>query len=178
MTKARHNRSTFITRSLATMAAVAVTTLVVGLGVHTASASISSEHAPAVSLAVIGSLDAGGLLPGGAVERLVGIHVAAGTAPNLTVSADTSSVLDQDRTNGLQLQADACSSGWVRTDGGFSCAGTVTTLFARRPVVGRSSLAAAAGPEMTQVRLTLSLPGSADGRFMGQTSALSYRIAV
>jgi len=160
------------------VAAVAATTLVVGAGVRTASASISTEHAPAVSLAVIGSLDASGLLPGGEVERLVGIHVAAGAAPKLTVTADISSVLDQDATNGLQLRADTCSSGWVRTAPGYHCSGTITTLFASRPVVGRSTLAGAGASALTQVRLTLSLPGTADGRFMGQTSALSYRIAV
>jgi spore coat-associated protein N len=178
MTKARHIRSTFITRSLATLAAVAVTTLVVGAGVRTASASISSDHSSAASLVVMGSLDASGILPGGEVERLVGIHVAAGTTPKLTVTAETSSVLDQDTRNGLQLRADACSSGWRRTETGFSCSGAVTTLFTSRPVIGRSSLPAGGASALTQVRLTLSLPGTADARFMGQTSALSYRIAV
>ncbi|MEP7020446.1 MAG: hypothetical protein ABI808_07330 [Pseudonocardiales bacterium] len=155
-----------------------MTTLVVGAGIRTASASISTDAGPVASLAVNGSLDASGLLPGREVERVVSIHVAAGGSTNLTVTSQASSVLDQDTTNGLQLRADACSSGWRPTDAGFACAGTITTLFGRRPVVGRSRLSAGDRSTLTQqVRLTLSLPSTADSRFMGQTSALSYRIA-
>jgi hypothetical protein len=178
MTKARHHRSTFVTRSLATVAALAVTTALVSAGVRAASASIVTEHAAAASLEVTGSLDATGILAGGEVERVVSIHVPAGVHPRLAVTAETSSVLDQDARNGLQLRADLCSGTWRRTEAGYACAGTVTALFASRPVVGSSALTLTGGSAAVhQVRLTLSLPGTADGRFMGQTSALSYRIA-
>jgi hypothetical protein len=177
MTMARHNRPTLVTRSLATLAAVAVTMVVVGAGVRAASASISIDQ-PAASLEVTGSLDASGLLPGGEVDRIISISVPSGTNPDLAVFAETSSVLDQDTRNGLQLRADLCSSSWRRTEAGYVCTGTVTSLFATRPVVGSSRLALTGGSAAArQVRLTLSLPGTADGRFMGQTSALTYRIA-
>jgi spore coat-associated protein N len=178
VTHTRSVRSRLISRVLATVAAVTVTAVVIGAGVNTASASISTDRGTAASVSSVGSLDASGITAGTQVERLVTIRVQGGSRTVLTVTAETSSVLDQDTHNGLQLRADACSETWRRTAAGYSCAGTVTTLIALRPIVGSSALAPFDRTVLGQpVRLTVSLPDTADARFMGQTSALSYRVA-
>lgn len=176
MTHTPSTQSGLIGRVLATVGALAVISLVVGAGVSAASANISTDRAPA-SISAVGALDASGITPGGQVERVVTIRVPAGTRPVLSVTAVTSSALDQDARNGLQLRAEACSQTWRRTASGYSCSGTLTTVMATRPIVGSTPLALPAqGDEGAQVRLTLSLPSSAGAEFMGQSSSLSYRI--
>lgn len=178
MARARSTRSPLIRRMFASVAAVAVTGAVVFTGVQGASASISTARGSAVSLTSIGALDASGIMAGGQVERVVAVMVPAGSRSVLSVSAETSSILDQDKKNGLQLRGELCSGRWIRVEERFTCSGVVTTALAPRPIVGVSALALGVQPVGGQlVRLTLSLPATASDNFMGQSSALSYRIA-
>jgi hypothetical protein len=155
--------------------AVAVTAAVIGAGVHTAAASISTAPAPA-GLVAQGSLNAGGLLPGDGAQRLVTLG-ATRPGSALVVTADTSSRLDTDRTDGLHLQVDACSVPWSRAGDGFTCRGALTPVVSSRPIVGRAGLPRGAGVTGSPLRFTVSLPASAGGDFLGLTSSLRYEVA-
>lgn len=161
-------------RVLASVVAIAATTVVVGAGVQTASASIRTDQAPA-TIESIGALDAAGLLPGGTVQRLVTVSVD-GLRSALTVTAQASSRLDTDRRNGLQLTAESCSLAWTQTPEGYSCAGALASVVPIRPVVGRSLLRGLSPGSPHRLRLTLSLPSTGGTDLLGQRSALNYRI--
>lgn len=99
----------------------------------------------------------------------------------LTTAATTSSILDTDTTNGLQLQIDKCSVAWTEAGTNpytYTCGGTTTSVLASRPAVGAAvslgSLASmtAAGSDYLRVRVTL--PTAAGNGFQGKASTLQY----
>lgn len=171
----RARRSSLVRRVAASVVAIAATSVVVGAGVRTASASISVDRgAPTVES--VGTLDASGLLPGADVQRLLTVGVAGGLGNMLIVTAQTSSRLDADRRNGLQLAADSCSLPWTHAGGGYQCPGVLTSVIASRPVLGRAALHGLTAGTAHQLRLTLSLPSAGGTDMLGQRSALIYRI--
>ena len=97
----------------------------------------------------------------------------------LTTTASPSSVLDTDTTNGLQMNVDACSVAWTPAGASYTCGGTQTALVASRPVIG-SNVALGALASLTtggtdRLRVTLTLPGTADNTFQTKTSTITYR---
>jgi spore coat-associated protein N len=98
----------------------------------------------------------------------------------LTTAASTSSVLDTDAANGLQLAVDRCSAAWTESASApytYTCAGTVSAVLASRPVVGAgmalANLSLAAGG-VDHLRVTLALPAAADNAFQGKSSTITY----
>jgi hypothetical protein len=181
---------------LATVLAVGGAVAVAGLGTFgsftsTTSASTTvSSGTVQIALGAAGTaanrltVAANGLVPGDVVERAVDLSVSGDqdlAGVSLGVSAPTSSVLDTDAVNGLQLTVESCGSAW--TEGGtapayvYSCPGGATTLVGPRPVVGAAMALAGVGVtagSTNHLRVTLSLPTSADNTFQGQTSVLSF----
>ncbi|MCU1452823.1 MAG: hypothetical protein JWN46_969 [Acidimicrobiales bacterium] len=131
---------------------------------------------------------ASAVAPGDTMQRSVdlinggSIDLAAIT---LSTTATTSSLLDTDATNGLQMVVDKCSVPW--TESGttpaftYTCSGTTTSVIATRAVIGSnlamSSLASLTAGATDHLRVTLTLPSAAGNTFQNQASTISYTFA-
>jgi hypothetical protein len=128
-------------------------------------------------------MTAAGFVPGDSISRSFDLVNSgnlgfAGLALNST--ATTSSLLDTDKTNGLQLSVKSCPVAWTETltngVASYACSGTATTVIASGPAVtsaiptGLTSLNAGGTDHLV---VTLALPAGADNTFQGKTSALS-----
>jgi hypothetical protein len=108
------------------------------------------------------------------VIDLVNSGTSAPSAVKLHVTALVSSLLDADRTKGLQLTIDGCDHAWDTASGQYSCAGTVTRHYAG-PVVLSSQLPAAASLAsggVDHLLATVTLPEAAGNEFMGAQTVL------
>jgi hypothetical protein len=92
--------------------------------------------------------------------------------------ATSSSVLDSDPVNGLQLTVESCSVSWVDTGSDFSCSGSERSFYAgpivatNQPLAGAASLVAGGTDHLL---LTATLPTSATGdAFEGAESGLNF----
>jgi hypothetical protein len=92
--------------------------------------------------------------------------------------ATSSSVLDTDAVDGLQLSVESCSVSWVKSGSDYTCAGTERPFYAGPIVVGNRALVGAASlaPGATDhLLLTATLPATATGdAFEGATSSLNF----
>jgi hypothetical protein len=167
----------------------------VGIGafaVFTDTASVSqATSSGSVTLAGIStngannrlSVGASNIAAGDTIQRAVTIRntgTIALASVTLTTSATTSSLLDTDTTNGLQMVLERCSVAWTETGGPpytYTCGGTSSTVLASAPVVGTnltlSNLALGAGVD-NFVRVTLTLPSTAPNTLQGQSSVIQY----
>ena len=97
----------------------------------------------------------------------------------LTTSATSSSLLDTDATNGLQIAIDKCSQAW--TESGppytYTCGGSTSSVLASRALIGSaialSSLTLTAG-STDHLRVTVTLPSSADNTLQNKSSTIDY----
>jgi spore coat-associated protein N len=132
------------------------------------------------------TVGAANLVPGDTLQRAVDItnNGSAGTSSvgsiTLTTNATTSSQLDQDATNGLQMQIDNCSVAW--TESGppytYTCSGTTTSVLGSQPVIGSnialSNMSAVTAGNTDHLRVTLMLPAGASNTLQGQSSIVDY----
>ncbi len=165
---------TFGTFTDTTSASAGVTTGTVDIELGTANTSANRL-----------SVGASGLVPTDTIQRAVTVTNAGNqalSALTLTTAATTSSLLNTDTTNGLQMLVQRCSVAWTETGSSapftYSCSGTTTSVIASRPVVG-SGLALASSPALSPagvdyLRVTLTLPSTAGNSFQGLTSTLSF----
>ena len=126
-------------------------------------------------------LGASGFVPGDKVSRtydLVNTGDLAFAGMSLTTTATTSSVLDTDRTNGLQLSVQSCPTVWTETKTAtgatYACA-TPTTLLSGPAVVASASLGSVSSLAVggtDHLLVSLSLPTTADNGFQGKSSTL------
>ncbi len=107
-----------------------------------------------------------GMAPGDFGDRLV--NVANGGSINfasigMAVTAPTTSLLDTDATNGLQLQVDMCSVAWTQasSSAAATCSGTTTAETALTAV----SALKASGPSYTSGLASLTSAGTDYLRF-------------
>jgi predicted ribosomally synthesized peptide with SipW-like signal peptide len=97
----------------------------------------------------------------------------------LTTSATSSSLLDTDATNGLQIAIDRCSQAW--TESGppytYTCGGSSSSVLASRALIGSaialSNLTLTAG-STDHLRVTVTLPSSADNTLQNKSSTIDY----
>jgi predicted ribosomally synthesized peptide with SipW-like signal peptide len=191
----KKSKSTKILGSLAVLGAAAS---IAGLGTYatfTSSTSASqtvSSGTVSIALGAAGTaanrltIGASNIVPGDTIQRAVTLTSASSDplgSLSLTTAATTSSLLDTDATNGLQMVIQACSQAW--TEGGtapaytYTCGGTTATVLASRAVVG-SNMALANLNALTSanstdnLRVTLTLPATADNTFQNKTSTISY----
>src|SRR4051812_36170823 len=138
----------------------------------TSASQTTSSGTVTVGLGAAGGVDnrltvgATNLAAGDTVDRQIKLSNSGSidlSTATLTTTAPTSSLLDTDAANGLQLQVDKCSSAWTEAGTNpytYTCGGTTTPIVASRPVVGSAislpSLAAltAGGSDYLRVRLT------------------------
>ena len=152
--RTRRSRRSLGTKVLLSISLVTVAAALVGMGafaVFTNSATVSqSDSTGTVTLAPINvngtnnrlSVGASNLAAGDTIQRSVDVkNTGSLTLANvtLTTTATTSSLLDTDTTNGLQMVIDKCSVAWTETGGPpytYTCGGTTTSVLASAPVIG------------------------------------------
>ncbi len=181
-------------RLLLSIAAIGSAASIAGLGTFAVFTNTTSEsHAVTTGTVVVGlgdlgtsanrlDIDATAVAPGDTIQRSVTL-ANDGTldlaSVTLTTSADPSSILDTDATDGLQMTIDQCDVAW--TESGppytYTCSGTTTTTVASRAVIGTdlalSDLTLTAGAT-NHLRVTLTLPTTAGNTFQDLTSTISY----
>lgn len=131
------------------------------------------------------TLGASGLVPGDTMQRAVDLQNSGTTtlaSITLTTTAATSSLLDTDTTNGLQLVIDRCSQAWTEAGATpaftYTCGGTTSTVLSTRAVIGSnltlSNLTSTTIGNTDHLRVTLTFPSGAPTGLQGQTSAITY----
>lgn len=184
---------------LLSVAAVGSAAAIAGLGTFatftstTSSSNTVTDGQVVIALAGDGtgnrfSVSSGTLVPGDTVQRAVNL-VSSSTVGDLgvvtlTTTATVSSLLDTDTTNGLQMVFDKCSIPWIEAGIApaytYTCLGVTTAVRATVPVIGAglalSGLAVVGGASGTTdyLRLTLTLPSSANNDFQSDTSTILY----
>jgi spore coat-associated protein N len=131
------------------------------------------------------NVNATAVAPGDTIQRSLDLSNTGSldlASITLTTTATTSSLLDTDGTNGLQMKIERCSQAW--TEGGsapaytYTCGGSTTTVLAQRAVIGSSlalsNLTATTAGSTDHLRVTLTLPSSAGNTFQGLTSTIQY----
>ena len=180
---------------LATVAVLGAAASIAGLGTYATWTSTTSQNQSISSGTVTIALGATGaatnrlnigataLAPGDTIQRSVDL-TNSGTidlaSVTLTTTAPTSSLLDTDGTNGLQMVIDKCSQAW--TEAGppytYTCGGTTSSVLASRAVIGStlalSNLGATTAGATDRLRVTLTLPSGAPNTLQNQSSTISY----
>lgn len=180
---------------LATVAVLGAAASIAGLGTYATWTSTTSQSQSISSGTVTIALGATGaatnrlnigasaLAPGDTIQRSVDL-TNSGTldlaSVTLTTTATTSSLLDTDATNGLQMVIDKCSQAW--TEAGppytYTCGGTTSAVVASRAVIGSnlalSTLGATTAGATDHLRVTLTLPSGAPNTLQNQSSTVSY----
>jgi len=185
-----------LTKKLMLSAAlIGVSASVAGLGTFATFTDSTSASLPVdtgvvdVNLAAVGAdnrltVAAVDIVPGDTMQRsfkLSNSSTGAMASITLTTSATTSSALDTDATNGLQMAIDRCSIAWVETGVApaytYTCAGTTSTVLASRAVIGSnlalSNLTLTAGAT-DNLRLTLTFPSTAGNTLQNLGSTILY----
>jgi len=180
---------------LASLAVLGAAASIAGLGTFaTFTSSTSASHTVAsgtvtIALGATGAstnrlnIGASAIAPGDTLQRSVDL-INQGSldlaSVTLTTSATTSSLLDTDTTNGLQMVIDKCSAAWTESGPpyAYTCGGTTSSVLASRAVIG-STLALANLGSLTagatdHLRVTLALPGTAGNTLQNQSSTISY----
>ncbi|HET7659791.1 MAG TPA: TasA family protein [Oryzihumus sp.] len=131
------------------------------------------------------SVAATGLVPGDTVQRVVKLNNTGSqnlASVTLTTAATTTSVLDTDATNGLQLKLDSCSVPWTEAGTSpaytYTCSGTTTSVLASHAVIGSamalSNLSSLTAGASDNLKVTLSFPSAADNTFQNKSSVIGF----
>jgi predicted ribosomally synthesized peptide with SipW-like signal peptide len=119
---------------------------------------------------------------GDTIQRAIDLSysgsISFGSA-TLTTNATSSSSLDTDATNGLQIAIDRCSQAW--TESGppytYTCGGSTSTVLASGALIGSSlalsNLTLTAG-STDHLRVTVTFPSVAGNALQNQSSTISY----
>jgi predicted ribosomally synthesized peptide with SipW-like signal peptide len=125
-----------------------------------------------------------GVVPGDTIQRAVKVSNSGNqdfASISLTTTATTSSLLDTDATNGLQMVIERCSVAWTESGSApaytYSCSGTTSTVVSSRAIIGAGvtfgNVLLTAG-STNHLRVTVSLPSTAGNSLQGLTSVISY----
>jgi len=182
---------------LVSLAIVAAAASIAGLGTFatfTSSTSASQSVSSGIVTIALGAtgaatnpltVGASNIAPGDTIQRSVDL-INSGSIDlsgiTLTTNATTSSLLDTDATNGLQMVIDRCSNAWTEAGTApaytYTCSGATSSVLASRAVVGSnltlSSLAALTNGVTDHLRVTLSFPSAAPNSFQNQSSTIQY----
>lgn len=187
--------TSFRAKALASAALVAAAAGAAGLGTFGSFTSSTSASASVgtgtvnIALGADGTaanrlnVAATGLVPGDSVQRAVTLSntgTQALSAITLTSAATTSSKLDTDAVNGLQLSISSCSVPWTEQGSSkytYTCSGTTKSVLASRAVVGSNvaltNLGSLTGATTDNLVVSLAFPAAADNSFQNQSSVLS-----
>lgn len=183
---------------LVTVAALGTAAGVAGLGTFgtftdTTTASIPVDSGIVdLNLGAVGAANrltvaATDVVAGDTMQRAFTLSGGTSTSPlasvSLTSVASTSSALDTDTTDGLQVKIEKCSIAWVEAGTSpaftYTCAGTTSTVMAERDVIGNlvaltglDSLTTAGATD--QLLMTLTLPTSAPNALQDKASIIAF----
>lgn len=195
MTSIPPTRSSISRRLLLSLGVLGTVGAVAGLGTYAQFAdSTSADHSIStgtvdITLSDAGStgfsLDATDLAAGDTVQRTVDLAIGGGIAVSgidFASAATTSSALDTDGTNGLQLQIDRCSQPWTEAGSSpgftYSCGGTTSSVLAAGAVIRSTSALSnmlVGSGQTNHLRLLWTLPSAADqATFGGVSSTIDY----
>ena len=145
--------------------------------------SIALGAAGAANRLTVAAVD---IVPGDTMQRAFTLASTSSTSDlatiKLTTTASTSSTLDTDATNGLQMVIDKCSIAWVEAGTSpaytYTCAGTTTTILASEAVIGANlnmtGLSSLTAGSSDNLRLTLTLPTTAAASLQNVASTILY----
>ena len=180
---------------LLTIAVLGATASIAGLGTFaTFTSSTSASHTVSsgtvtIALGATGAstnrlnVDATAIAPGDTIQRSVDL-IDQGTinlaSVTLTTAASSSSVLDTDATNGLQMMIDKCSQAW--TESGppytYTCTGSTSSVLSSRAVIQTgvtlSNLSSVTAGSTDHLRVTLTFPSGAGNSFQNKSSTIQY----
>lgn len=177
---------------LASLALVGSAAAVAGLGTYggftssTAASAAVDTGIMSIGLGGAGGVNnlgvaAEGLLPGDRMERLVTL-VNDGTtnlgSVTLSTSASIGSALITDTVKGLQLGVQSCPVAWSGAAAPYTCNGVLATVLASTPVIGTyqlSALTSLTKGKSDHLKVTATLPATADNSFQGLRGALDFR---
>jgi len=185
------------TKILLSAAAVFTSAAIAGIGTYaTFTNTASQSHSVTTGTVTIAlgatgastnrlNVNATGVAPGDTMQRSFDLSNTGSlnlASVTLTSTASPSSVLDTDATNGLQMVIDRCSVAWTEAGSSpaftYTCSGTTSSVVASRAVIGStiamSNLTSTTAGNTDHLRLTLTLPTSADNTFQNKTSTISY----
>ncbi len=184
---------------LLSVAAIGAAAAIAGLGTYatfTSSTSASQSVASGTVTVALGAtgastnrltVGASNIAAGDTIQRSVdlinqgSLNLASVT---LTTTATTSSLLNTDTSNGLQMAIDKCSAAWTEAGTApaytYTCSGTTTTVLASVPVIGAnlalSNLSALTAGATDHLRVTLTLPSTAGNSLQNQSSVIQYSL--
>ena len=180
---------------LASVAVLGAAASIAGLGTFaTFTSSTSASHTVSsgtvtIALGATGAstnrltVGATAIAPGDTIQRSVDL-INSGSldlaSVTLTTTATTSSLLDTDTTNGLQMVIDKCSVAWTESGPPYTyiCGGTTSPVLASHPVIGSalalSNLSSLTSGTTDHLRVTLTLPSGAGNTLQNQSSTISY----
>jgi spore coat-associated protein N len=179
---------------LASVALVGTAAAVAGMGTYGAFTSTTNASQAVTSGTVEIGLGAvnntlttaiDGMLPGDSVTKFVTLantgNSNLGTVTLTTAAtAGTASLLTTDTTNGLKITVESCSVAWTGPLGA-NCSGTQGTPLTTSAIVGvhdlGTTLASLTAQKSDFLKVTTSLPKSADDTFQGKTSTISFTFA-
>ncbi len=185
----------FISKVLVSVAVVGAAAAVASLGTFASFTSSTAAQAQSLTSGTVSitigtanrlTVGATNLVPSDTIQRAIDItnNGSAGTSSvgsiALTTTAPTTSLLDTDTTNGLQMVVDRCSIAW--TESGppytYTCGGTTTSVLTTRAVIGSnislSNMSAVTAGNTDHLRVTLTLPAGAGNTLQGHSSTLNY----
>lgn len=176
---------------VASLGVVGATVAVAGLGTfgsftdstspvqaNVGTGTLSINLSPAAMYASV-PVSTGGFLPGDSSATpfdLVNDGSVAWDSVTFTSWATTSSLLDSDRVDGLQLSVESCSTAWSVVGTGYTCGGTVREFY-DGPIIMDEALAGAASLEPGRVDhllATIELPSTAGDAHKNKVSQLSF----
>jgi hypothetical protein len=128
---------------------------------------------------------ASNIVPGDTMQRAVTLTNSgnAGLATlSLTTAATTSSMLDTQTTDGLQMVIDDCPTAWTEAGTApaytYTCTGGATTVVASRAVIGANipltGLSALGAGGSDNLRVTLTFPSTAGNNMQNQSSVIGF----
>jgi predicted ribosomally synthesized peptide with SipW-like signal peptide len=169
--------ATYATFTSSTSASQSVSSGTVTIGLGATGASTNRLNVAATNIAA-----------GDTIQRSVDlINSGSINLASITLSstATTSSLLDTDATNGLQLAIDRCSVPWTESGTApaytYTCSGTSTSVLASRAIVGSnltlSNLGSLTAGATDRLRFTLTLPSAAPNTLQNQSSVIQYTFA-
>src|SRR5881628_1129690 len=168
---------------------------IVGLGAFASfTSSSSASHTVATGTVTIAlgatgaqtnrlTVNATGLAPADSIQRSFDLSNTGSlnlASITLTTTATTSSLLDTDTTNGLQMVIDRCSVAW--TESGppytYTCSGSTSSVLGSRPVIGSnlalSNLGSLISAATDHLRVTLTFPSGAGNSLQNLSSTITY----
>src|SRR5438552_5228306 len=180
---------------LLTVAVLGATASIAGLGTFaTFTSSTSASHTVSsgtvtIALGATGAstnrlnVDATAIAPGDTIQRSVDL-IDQGTinlaSVTLTTAATSSTVLDTDATNGLQMVIDKCSQAW--TESGppytYTCGGSTSSVLSSRAEIQTGvtlrNLSALTAGSIDDLRVTLPFPDGARNSFQNKSTTIQY----